>query len=64
MSLVTVLSYAVAVMYTAVFVYIIFVWNKEDRNNRRNKQNSAAQFFKQYEGKTLRDVLDDLDKKK
>jgi hypothetical protein len=31
MSLVTVLSYAVAVIYTAVFVYIMFVWNKEDR---------------------------------
>jgi hypothetical protein len=32
--------------------------------NRRKKRNSAAQFFKQYEGKTLQDVLDDLDKKK
>jgi hypothetical protein len=31
MSLVTVLSYAIAVIYTAVFVYMIFVWNKEDR---------------------------------
>jgi hypothetical protein len=31
MSLVTVLAYAVAVTYTAVFIYIMFVWNKEDR---------------------------------
>jgi NADH:ubiquinone oxidoreductase subunit 6 (subunit J) len=31
MSLVTVLSYAIAVIYTAVFVYMMFVWNKEDR---------------------------------
>jgi hypothetical protein len=31
MSLVTVLSYAIAVTYTAVFVYMIFVWNKKDR---------------------------------
>jgi hypothetical protein len=31
MSLVAGLSYAVAVIYTAVFVYIIFAWNKEDR---------------------------------
>jgi hypothetical protein len=31
MNLVTALSYAVAVIYTAVFVYIMFVWNKEDR---------------------------------
>lgn len=31
MNLVTVLSYVVAVVYTAVLVYIMFVWNKEDR---------------------------------
>jgi hypothetical protein len=31
MNLVTALSYAVAVIYTIVFVYLIFVWNKEDR---------------------------------
>lgn len=31
MNLVTAVSYAVAVTYIAVLVYIIFVWNKEDR---------------------------------
>jgi hypothetical protein len=31
MNAITFVSYAVAVTYTVVFVYIIFVWNKEDR---------------------------------
>ena len=31
MNAITFVSYAVAVIYTAVFVYMIFVWNKEDR---------------------------------
>jgi hypothetical protein len=31
MNAITFVSYAVAVVYIAVFVYVIFVWNKEDR---------------------------------
>ena len=31
MNAITFVSYAVAVAYIAVFVYVIFVWNKEDR---------------------------------
>lgn len=31
MNAITFVSYAVAVTYLAVLVYIIFVWNKEDR---------------------------------
>lgn len=31
MNAVTLVSYAVAITYIAVFVYIIFAWNKEDR---------------------------------
>lgn len=31
MNAITFVSYAVAVTYFAVFVYVIFVWNKEDR---------------------------------
>ena len=31
MNEVTLVSYAVAITYIAVLVYVIFVWNKEDR---------------------------------
>jgi hypothetical protein len=31
MNAITFVSYAVAVVYITVLVYVIFVWNKEDR---------------------------------